>query len=83
MSRREIVVLVSRAIAILTLTTALIGLLINLPYQIFLLIYQLNFQGSYIGRLPPVSTIQWLDSSTVTCAWSLCLSLVVCSGDVA
>jgi hypothetical protein len=59
MSRREIVVLISRAIAILTLTTALIDLLINLPYQVFLLIHQLNFQSSYAGRLLPVSTVQW------------------------
>jgi len=60
MSRREIVVLISRAIAILTLTTALIDLLINLPYQIFLLIRQLNFHDMYPSTHFSLSTVQWV-----------------------
>ena len=44
MSRREIVALVSRAIAIITLTMALLDLFISLPYQVWLLFLSTQFQ---------------------------------------
>ena len=57
MSRREVVLLVSRAIAILTIIPALVELLISLPYRMFTIYQQMNLQGRYpshsvINQLP-------------------------------
>jgi hypothetical protein len=55
MSKREIVLLVSRAVAMLTIITALIDLFINLPYQMFLLYHQLHiWQTPYSSTHFPV-----------------------------
>ena len=59
MSRREIVALVSRAIAIITLTMALLDLFISLPYQVWLLFYQHSFSDPYLFSHFSISASQW------------------------
>lgn len=58
MSRREIVLLVSRAIAILTIIPALVELLISLPYRMFTIYQQMNLQGRYPSH-PGVNQLPW------------------------
>jgi hypothetical protein len=60
MSRREIVLLVSRAVAILTIITALINSFINLPYQAFLLSQQIRWQNAYSSSHIHVAQFQWI-----------------------
>jgi hypothetical protein len=59
MSRREIVLLVSRAIAILTFITAISNLLVNLRLWALLLSQQMPLQSVGVGaRMNPIWTEQ-------------------------
>jgi hypothetical protein len=65
MSRREIVLLVSRAIAILLLISALTELLFGLPQQIYLLLLPiLQGQAAYPGvatHMDSVTTLRYIN----------------------
>lgn len=60
MSRREIVLLVSRAIALLQITMALIDSFINLPEQALLLSQHIRLLNVFPGSHIPVLPIAWV-----------------------
>jgi hypothetical protein len=59
MSRREIVLLVSRAVAILTIIMALINS-VSLPSQVFLLSQQMRLQAAYPSTHLHMPPFQWI-----------------------
>ncbi|HZY64186.1 MAG TPA: hypothetical protein VFE38_16835 [Edaphobacter sp.] len=60
MSKREIVLLASRVIALLQITTALIDSFINLPEQALLLSQQIRLYHAVSAIHIPPSSIQWI-----------------------
>jgi hypothetical protein len=66
MSRREIVLLVSRAIAILQLITALMELIIGVPQQIYLMLWPiLRAQAAYPGVATHIDFVSTLRYTTL------------------
>jgi len=66
MSRKEIVLLVSRAIAILQIISALMGIVIALPQQIFIFVRPMlharqTFAGTLTGAMDLSGAIRWDD----------------------
>ena len=59
MPRREIVLLVSRAVAILTIIMALINS-VSLPSQVFLLSQQIRLQAAYPSAHLHMPPFQWI-----------------------
>jgi hypothetical protein len=60
MSRREMVLLVSRAIALLQITMALIDSFINLPEQALLLSQHIRLLKAFPGSHIPILPLTWV-----------------------